>query len=297
MKKVKTMKRNKQSGQGMRGWTELCSDMNWEDYHGMWCKKAKDGSFYVLRWTNLLDAGGSDFEDQPYECEVRRIDFSELPSEEVERALRSCGYREERGHGPVRLHAIVNEHDGSIVVDDIKQVILVKVECCIQYGLGAPLETFLGKVRPKNLRATARRYAEELMKDAKRLEERLDRPVNNIGSTAREYGKGDLTSALLRDTPGTDPVSMRIMRKMHGIVEVKPEPTVVTGTLHPDGSLSNVRHLKHSDLKKCPFFIFLPDHYRDDGSCKCDDAEERKRLIESADYSEADFAGIPLRAS
>lgn len=42
----------------MRGWIELCGDVNWIDYHGMWAKKARDGSWYVIRWTNLIDAMG-----------------------------------------------------------------------------------------------------------------------------------------------------------------------------------------------------------------------------------------------
>lgn len=57
-----------------------------------------------------------------------------------------------------------------------------------------------------------------------------------------------------------------------------------------------VRILKHSDISKCPFLILVPDHYRDDGSCKCDDAEERKKMIAEWEYTEADFEGIPLRA-
>lgn len=35
-----------------------------------------------------------------------------------------------------------------------------------------------------------------------------------------------------------------------------------------------VRILKHADIRKCPHVIFVPEHYRDDGSCKCDDPTE-----------------------
>ena len=32
-----------------------------------------------------------------------------------------------------------------------------------------------------------------------------------------------------------------------------------------------IRYLKSSDIQKCPLFIMLPDHYRDDGSCRCNE--------------------------
>jgi hypothetical protein len=37
---------------------------------------------------------------------------------------------------------------------------------------------------------------------------------------------------------------------------------------------TNIRTLKQSDISRCPHVIFLPDHYRDDGSCKCNDPDE-----------------------
>jgi hypothetical protein len=32
--------------------------------------------------------------------------------------------------------------------------------------------------------------------------------------------------------------------------------------------------LKQSDLQKCPHFILVASHYRDDGTCKCNDKNE-----------------------
>jgi len=32
--------------------------------------------------------------------------------------------------------------------------------------------------------------------------------------------------------------------------------------------------LKQSDLMKCPHFIIAPEHYREDGTCKCNDKNE-----------------------
>jgi len=45
---------------------------------------------------------------------------------------------------------------------------------------------------------------------------------------------------------------------------------VTFGTLTPAG-LTNVRLIKQSDLRKCPHYILVPEHYRDDGSCRCND--------------------------
>jgi hypothetical protein len=53
----------------------------------------------------------------------------------------------------------------------------------------------------------------------------------------------------------------------------KEEHKITFGTLTPAG-LTNVRMIKQSDIGKCPHFIMLPQHYRDDGSCKCNDPNE-----------------------
>lgn len=45
-------------------------------------------------------------------------------------------------------------------------------------------------------------------------------------------------------------------------------------TLHPDGRETNVRTLRQSDMQKCPHFIMVPEHYRPDGTCKCNDPNE-----------------------
>lgn len=73
------------------------------------------------------------------------------------------------------------------------------------------------------------------------------------------------------------------------------ESTVEFGVLAP-GLYTKVRTIKHSDLRRCPFTIFVADHYRADGSCKCDDPEHRAMMIRDWEYSEKDFRGIPLRS-
>jgi hypothetical protein len=78
------------------------------------------------------------------------------------------------------------------------------------------------------------------------------------------------------------------------------DPPVTFGTLNPPAepggkaTLSNVRTLKHSDLARCPFTIFVASHYREDGTCKCNDPEERERMKREWDYTDEAFkeAGV-----
>lgn len=56
-----------------------------------------------------------------------------------------------------------------------------------------------------------------------------------------------------------------------------------------------VRYLKQSDMLKCPFAIMVPEHYRDDGTCKCDDPTHRAMMIKEWGYKSSQFKNIPLR--
>lgn len=46
----------------------------------------------------------------------------------------------------------------------------------------------------------------------------------------------------------------------------------VFGDLNPDGSLRNVRVIPMSAMGACPHFIMVPEHYRTDNTCRCNDA-------------------------
>lgn len=69
----------------------------------------------------------------------------------------------------------------------------------------------------------------------------------------------------------------------------KDEHEIQFATLQPDGTLTNQRSLKQSAVRACPFFILVPEHYREDGSCRCDDPEHRKLMIAEWGYTEEDF--------
>jgi hypothetical protein len=61
------------------------------------------------------------------------------------------------------------------------------------------------------------------------------------------------------------------------------------GKLSPDG-YEHVGTLDQSAMLKCPFFIIEFEHYRTDGTCKCDDPAEQARLIREYDYTLESFA-------
>jgi hypothetical protein len=187
----------------MKGWTDLGSDIDWIDYHGHWARRARDGSWFVIEWTNIYDAVGErdcKSTDTPqYLAEVRQVLPNDISNEQKRRALSSVGLDVELVNG--ELPRTVVTHDGhELEISD-----LMLVEALNGYGAYAPLESFFGRVHPRRIRAEARRAAEAFISDAGALEEALERPVNAIGSTAREVAHGDLDSALLRYQSGEGP--------------------------------------------------------------------------------------------
>ena len=49
------------------------------------------------------------------------------------------------------------------------------------------------------------------------------------------------------------------------------------GTLQRDGSVTNARTIRQSDIARCPHVILVASHYREDGSCRCDDPDAPMR--------------------
>ena len=45
------------------------------------------------------------------------------------------------------------------------------------------------------------------------------------------------------------------------------------GRLDKDGTYTHIRTLSQSTMLKCPHCIMVPDHYRADNSCRCDDPD------------------------
>lgn len=148
----------------MKGWIELCSDVNWEDYHGMWARK--NGKWYILQWTNMWDSRDKEESLAQYNCDVKMLDLKEIPNNNLDIVLKCYGLKL-----LAAPFAVTIENDrGEAVTSDPKRVELIVVECCIQYGFGNLLASFTGSKRPLNIRAKARRFAESTMRDSRSVE-------------------------------------------------------------------------------------------------------------------------------
>jgi hypothetical protein len=189
----------------MRGWINIGGDVNWQDYGAKWARRGRDGSWYVVCFNNMIEACGErDAAEMGYvyEAAVQRADLRELSNDQIKDALDSCGFK-------LTADGAVDMGAGDLVTDP-KEIEALLVEAVTGYGIYAPLDTFTGKVRPANVRANARRRAEWYMRDAVALETALDKTVNRIGTTAREFGRGDALAGLKRYAAegrhGTNPV-------------------------------------------------------------------------------------------
>lgn len=50
---------------------------------------------------------------------------------------------------------------------------------------------------------------------------------------------------------------------------------VTFSKLSRDGVVAAVREISAATIKKCPHYILMPDHYREDGTCRCDDPSDK----------------------
>jgi len=62
------------------------------------------------------------------------------------------------------------------------------------------------------------------------------------------------------------------------------------GKLTEDGVYTRLGEVSQADMLRCPFCIIDFAHYREDGTCRCDDPAEQDRMIRDWGYSREDFA-------
>ena len=171
-----------------RGWRELSGDVNWEDYGGQWGRQDLNNPdhFYVIKHDNLVDAMGErEVEESGLDTHISTVylvDLAATSAEQVQSAMDCCGLDFDDWMTPPSD-------------DDRKWAI---VDCLVSYGAAAPMGEHSHPYRADVARAAARREVEEYLADSDKRESALDRPVNRIGSTAREYAAGDMDSAMDR---------------------------------------------------------------------------------------------------
>ncbi len=205
-----------------RGWTLLTGDVNWDEYGATWARKGPDGAWYVVTFANMEEAlDEREFKSSGlcrYEAAVKRVDLRTAPAEQVKGALESCGlsvdpaadFNDEGEPIP----GIVG--NGGNAITDPAQVESCIVECLVGFGGGAPLGDETGNGWPLRVRKAGMRLAESYMRDEHKRAAALARPVNRIGSTAEEYGHGDVWSAMRRDP--SDPL-ISVLRKCYRACE------------------------------------------------------------------------------
>ncbi len=168
-------------------------DANMLDYGGTNSRCIGARQFQFVELINMDEACGRDNEGQPkYAVELRLVSLNELSADNIQSALKCCGQEH-----------IENPSDEIIA------------ECCNSYGCHAPLGSWSGN-NARLLMRQAYKLANELASDAAALDARLERTVNAIGSTAREFMAGDITSAMQRGVEAGSP-DARIMAKMYGV--------------------------------------------------------------------------------
>jgi hypothetical protein len=59
--------------------------------------------------------------------------------------------------------------------------------------------------------------------------------------------------------------------------------------IEADHSVVELGSVSQAAMLRCPRVIIDFDHYRPDGTCKCDDPAEQERMIREWGYSRADF--------
>jgi len=169
-----------------RGWRELSGDINWEDYGGKWGFQdpSNPSVFYVIKHDNMMEYMGEDEIKENgidiHVSNVMRVDLSEVPESELASAFECCGF------DPDECELSASNLDWA------------KVECLVDYGVAAPMGEHSDPSYPERARAAARREVAELIADSAKCNAKLDRPVNAIGSTARDFGQGNIMAGLDR---------------------------------------------------------------------------------------------------
>ena len=175
-------------------WQFLTGDVNPAQYGAKWYRQIdKSDVYHVIELINMHDATGD--EDQPkYAVDLAEIDLI-LQADNLDAAMSCCGITDD------------------MITDDNRNV--ASVEALSSYMGGAPLGQWSGN-NYLDLITQAKRESNRLTTDADYYDTQMSRPVNKLGSTAREIQTGDMNSALMRGIESGDK-SAWLMGKIQGL--------------------------------------------------------------------------------
>ncbi len=167
---------------------------------GLYFRYVEGRRYHVIEYTCMTVGGETEQElraqNMLYVVDLKEVDLDVLSEDDFKAALRCAGPGEDKY--------------GSPEIDDD-----TLVESLVRYGIAAPLFQESGnnlKMLVRAVKAESRR----LEQDQEAYESAMTRPVNALGSTAREFGQGDLHSAIQRGLAKGDPKAC-LMGKLHGI--------------------------------------------------------------------------------
>jgi hypothetical protein len=196
-----------------QGWIDICSDVNWQDYHGLWGIRIDMGEWYLIKFTNMAEHfSEEELKEYPqFEAQVLYVNLNDIDKKELKNACDCCGYgNSDWNHGHV---PIGNE--------------LMMINACASYGTAANLDTVESNVHALRVRASAKRIVEAYIADKDSLEDELDKPMNAIGTTKREQAKGNILGGLERyavdlscgtEDPNTEGNQRKnLMLKLYGV--------------------------------------------------------------------------------
>lgn len=170
------------------------------DGRGLWFRYVEGRRYHVVEAICMTEGGETAEElraqNMLYVVDLKEIDL-DLLSEKDFRAALSCA-------GPG------GDKYGTPEVDDD-----TLVEALAGCGLYSPLYQESGNNRKMLVRAV-KAESRRLEQDQEAYESAMTRPVNALGSTAREFGQGDLHSAIHRGIAKGDPRAC-LVGKMHGM--------------------------------------------------------------------------------
>lgn len=287
------------------GWEWLTGDRDWEGYGGAWYRWADDGSAVVIRFVNMWEASGErDCKRDgipEFEASVSWVDLPNIPKPVLDAALSSCGYRfsHYQGVGVGRRFVIINDHDSELLVpspilpithsqlaanDEYQRRTRdILLEVLVSAGTFGQVWSKYG-TRPIVLLKEARELAWAFIGDRAHFQ---DREVNKIGTTVAQAAAGNILGGLtdyaeqVMATGSAPDTGKNLMLKLFGadaqeLANPKPPAQIV---------------------RPCPFSILpvVVEHWRPDGTCRCDDAEHRVFMIKKWKYRTKQFENIPLR--
>src|SRR5690606_25842047 len=142
-------------------------------YGGKWYRKIDQNRYHVIDLINWKEMCGSNAPPETYNVDLSEIDIS----------------------GPMLSDALRSLDQPSDGLDEygdpLSNFDLIKVVCLHAYGAKAPLGSWDGNNFHK-LMAEAKKLSNELVKNHDLYERHMNRPVNKIGTSARDYARGEI---------------------------------------------------------------------------------------------------------